>query len=288
MTTSDPSKASTSDDSDKASPLAAYPDHNRSRSFFAQQLLLVAGALFALFASAMLNPLIPPAILNPAWQIRLVASLVSNGFLPLLGLALVQLSYLQEPLLKVKEMRVKLARIALLASLGFVLLVPLQSWATWRLIRENFQSLDSGRPPVDLPLRQMEEAIKQAPDAQTLQASLTILRGPAIAPQDMAKPLPELKQMLLGALQEARQKLLKDAGRVGTDPRVWTLVQDTIRLSLTSIVIAIAYSGFGQRKGVPMTLFEEVNQRWQRRSRIVESARKRKIHARRQGARTPR
>jgi hypothetical protein len=235
-------------------------DSIKIRASFADQLSLAALALFILFISAIANSLIPAALFNPAWQIRLTATLISNGFLPLLALALFQLGFTLKPLRRSETIRKKLCSFAVLASLGFLLLIPLQGWASWRLIRENFQSLEKGKPPADLPLQEMEKAIKTAPDAQTLQANLTILRGPAIAPQDMARPLPELKQMLLGSLEQARSNLLKKAGRDGADPRVWVLIQDNIRLSFASLGLAIAFAAFAQRPGQSKTLLKELSE----------------------------
>lgn len=228
------------------------------RSLLAQQLKLLALALFLLFITLVVNALVPPSLLNPAWLMRLASVLISNAFLPLIGLALLNQAAVFYPNKKLEDFSKSLAQWAVLATLGFLLLLPLQIYASWRLIREDFSSLERGRPSIEDPLLAMERAIRTAPDANTIQTKLTVLRGPAITPQDMARPLPELKQMLLDSLQEARASLRRKAEREGTDPRTWVLIQDVIRFSIASIGFAAAFAGFAQRKDAKISLLQEV------------------------------
>lgn len=51
----------------------------------------------------------------------------------------------------------------------------------------------------------MGKAIRVAPDAKAIHDRLTILRRPAILPQDMSRPRPELKTLLLKSLETAIQ-----------------------------------------------------------------------------------
>lgn len=155
-----------------------------------------------------------------------------------------------------ESLRNSVARWAVLASIGFLLILPLQTWASWRLINEGFSSLEQGKPTVDEPLKAMEQAIREAPDAATLQSRLTILRGPAIAPADMQRPLPELKQILLTSLQQARANLLRRS-KSEADPRSWVLIQDVIRFSIASVGFAAGFAAFAQRPGTKTSLLEE-------------------------------
>lgn len=102
----------------------------------------------------------------------------------------------------------------------------------------------------------MEKAIREAPDAAALQTQLTILRGPAITPEDMRRPLPELKQILLSSLQQARTNLLRRA-RSNPDPRVWVLIQDVVRFSSSAFGYAIGFAAFAQRPSAKVPLLDE-------------------------------
>lgn len=222
----------------------------------ARQLVAAATAFFIFFGTIVLNMLLPAALLNPAWLMRLATGLIGNAYLPLIGLILVHIAVFLNPKSSLENLCSSLAKWAVIASLGFLLLLPLQVWASWSLIQQNFSSVDKGKPAADEPLAAMEKAIREAPDATTLQTQLTILRGPAITPQDMRRPLPELKEILLSSLQQARSNLLRKA-RSTPDPRGWVLVQDVVRFSIGALGYAIGFAAFAQRSNSRVPLLDE-------------------------------
>jgi|694.fasta_scaffold117487_5 hypothetical protein len=222
----------------------------------AKQLVTAATAFFIFFGTIVLNMLFPAALFNPAWLMRLATGLIGNAYLPLIGLTLVHVAAYLHPKRSLEDLCSSLAKCAVIASLGFLLLLPLQVWASWSLIQQNFSSFDKGKPAPDEPLAAMEKAIREAPDAATLQTQLTILRGPAITPQDMRRPLPELKQIMLSSLQQARTNLLRKA-RSTPDPRGWVLVQDVIRFSIGALGYAIGFAAFAQRSKSHVPLLDE-------------------------------
>jgi hypothetical protein len=213
-------------------------------------------ALFVFFATVILNILFPMALLNPAWLLRLATSLIGHAYLPLIGLTLVHLGTYLHPKPSFEDLRRSLSQWAVIASLGFLMLLPLQGWASWHLIKQNFSSLEQGLSAPQDPLQAIEKAITEAPDITSLQTQLTILRGPTIAPQDAQRPLPELKQLLLRSLRQARANLQLKA-KSSPDPRIWVLIQDVIRFSIGAIAYAIGFAAFAKRPGSPITLLEE-------------------------------
>lgn len=222
----------------------------------ARQLVAAATGFFIFFGTIVINMFFPVVLLNPAWLMRLATGLIGNAYLPLMGLISVHLAAYLHPKPSLEGLRGSLAKWAVIASLGFLLLVPLQVWASWSLIQQNFSPLEKGKPAPDEPLQAMEKAIREAPDAATLQTQLTILRGPAITPQDMRRPLPELKQILLSSLQQARTNLLRKA-RSTPDPRIWVLIQDVIRFSIGALGYVIGFAAFAQRPNCKQTLLDE-------------------------------
>lgn len=234
-----------------------YRDSSISQGLVANQLAIAALMLFAVFAISILEALIPPSLLNPRWQIGLVSGLVNTGFLPLLGLILMQLSVVVKPIPRIMQLRVGVAHLAILVSFGYLLLVPLQVAAATRIITKQALSSNQNAMPGGLPLRQMEAAIREAPTAQILQDRLVILRGPRIAPQDLARPLPELKQILLSSLQEARQNLLRKSSGRESVSQMWSLSLVSLRLVLACLCYAAGYAVFAQKPGDPLTLFNQ-------------------------------
>lgn len=241
-------------ESDSISPQdgpAAPPERSTTGADAALPLIASAAVLFLLFGVRVLvlGGIVPPALLNPSWQLRLASQLVTWGFLPLLGLGLLQVSItfadiVKRPQRRLLEFYSKTRQIAVLVTFGFLLLLPLQAGAAWKLIHSDFRGLE-GRTAPQARLDAMEKAIREAPDAKAIQNSLTILRGPAIAPQDLQQPLPQLKQLLLQSLAKARASLT-GVSRQERTLRVWTLLQECLGNSLAALAYAFGFAAFAQ------------------------------------------
>lgn len=258
MTGQDPRSLPLAEDT----PHEGVPDRSARGSDPFLPLIATGIALFLAYAVLVLGGILPFALLNPAWQLRLAGVLVSSAYLPLLGLCLLHLSKLvsevtRQPQRRLLDLYTRVRRVAVLATLGFLLLLPLQAGAAWQLIQKGFRGMDGAGPASTQPrLDAMEKAIREAPDARSIQNSLTILRGPAIAPQDMQRPLPQLKQLLLQSLERARQSLTNDSRRE-TSTRVWMLIQECIRNSAIALAYALGFAAFAQRPQEERTLLQE-------------------------------
>ena len=100
-------------------------------------MAVAAWALAAAFALAVLAPLMPPLLLDPAWQIRLCGVLVSQAPLALLALMLLQGAAILLPGNRLITTGLRRWRhLACFAALGFLLLLPLQAFATHRGISQ--------------------------------------------------------------------------------------------------------------------------------------------------------
>jgi hypothetical protein len=222
-------------------------------------LPVAAISLFILFGGKLIGGSIPIQLLNPAWQLRLISTLVNQAYLALIGLCLFRVCELL-PYPSTAGRRdllnwgLRLRRLAVLATLGFILLLPLQAKAAWDLIRTDFRALD--RRPAELRTASerrfaaMEKAIREAPDAMAIQRDLTILRGPGIPPQDMQRPLPQLKALLLQSLNRARQSVTAETQQQ-TSLRTWGLIQECVQNSVLALALALGFSAFAQRKQSP-------------------------------------
>ena len=99
---------------------------------FALRLWLVAFVLLVVFAATVLNAALPLRLLDPRWLQGLIQVLLSQGFLPLMALVLLQLAAVLNPESgRLRRRGDRCSRLALVTALGFVLLIPLQLVATW-------------------------------------------------------------------------------------------------------------------------------------------------------------
>lgn len=232
-------------------------------------LTTTAFVLFGAYGISVVGGIVPVSLLNPAWQLRLAGLLIGTGFLPLLGLCLLHMWKVLpdgsgQPRRRLLDLYNRLRRLSVLVVIGFLLLLPLQTSAAWQLIQSGFRGMGgSGPASAQARLDAMEKAIREAPDAKAIQSSLTILRGPGIAPQDLQRPLPQLKQLLLESLGRARQNLTNDS-RQESSQRVWILIQECLRNSLLALAYAAGFAAFAQRPHSPRSVLEEILDRTRR------------------------
>jgi hypothetical protein len=88
-------------------------------------------ALLVVFAATVLNAALPLRLVDPSWLQGLIQFLLSQGFLPLIALVLVPLAVVINPKSsRLCRRRDRFSRLALVAALGFALLIPLQLAST--------------------------------------------------------------------------------------------------------------------------------------------------------------
>jgi predicted PurR-regulated permease PerM len=98
----------------------------------------VALALFICCSAAVFSVALPLQRLDPCWQEALIAALLSNGHLPLIGLALSHLAVVLQPAnRRLRHRFERFRQLAVVAAFGFLLLIPLQVSATWRGVQDS-------------------------------------------------------------------------------------------------------------------------------------------------------
>jgi hypothetical protein len=243
-------------------------------SAFARRLGPIATALFVAYAAAVLAAILPVRLMEPQWQLRFGAALVDNGSVALLGLVLLHLGALldpEDPFLRAR--RDRLARWAIAAVVGFLLLIPLQAVATWQTI--HAARATQGRQ-VEVARRRvadLKQAITSASSPQDLQTRLQSLQGPTIGPAELAQPLPQLKQELLLILQRTASSI---PGRIpGPEAAdIWGLAQRSLQVGITALAFAGAFAAGAQRRHADRSLLEEwMLGRFLRRQRAMEEKR---------------
>lgn len=184
----------------------------RSRGRFG--LLLEAGslALFAIFLVRLLPLFFEMAPLNLAWQGDFVSVLVEQGLLPFLGFVFLHLAVALQPRQERMRRRLRLVRqLAVIAVLGYVLLVPLQMWSSSRQLSEA-KEIKVKYFQQDARLSELRNSMLQAQSLQDLDIRLQSLLEPALTPDQLNTPLPQLRNQLLRRLdmrQSEISRLLK-------------------------------------------------------------------------------
>lgn len=220
----------------------------QERRSLAILMAVAAWALAVVFVLAVLVPLMPPLLLQPAWQIRLCGVLVSQAPLALFALMLLHgaAALLPGNRLITTGLR-RWRQWACFAALGFLLLLPLQALATHRGIAQRGAAQAEQRQGADRRFRLMREAIATSPSLAMLEARMQALRGPQLTPADRALPLPQLRRQLDAALQEAHGAV-QERFAGPTSEQLLTLIQDGVRLPLSSLAYAAAFAAGAQRR----------------------------------------
>lgn len=216
----------------------------------------IALALQVFFTYSVVAALLPVRLLDQAWQLSLISSLVNNGPLALMGLAMVHLhAWLMESVAVVQQRRDTMARLAVAAALGFLLLVPLQVQLMLGVL-QNASVLQAKRiAAIERDYRAIRGGLNSAGSTPELAQLLQQRGGPQLAPALLSLPLPELRQRLLANLTATRLQNIRRL-RATARSRFWGLLTSTSRNVVCSLALATGFAAGASWPGSPLTLLE--------------------------------
>jgi hypothetical protein len=207
-------------------------------------LALLSIVLLVVYLAAVLSTALPPQFVDPPWQLALVAVLINNASLALVGALLLPLALAFDP--GNHRLRIRwnaFRRWALAASLGFLLLIPLQGYAAWRfhttltVAREQQASLSGQK------LTELRRAIGTATTHQELQATLQKLfgRNAGLSPAELRTPMDELRPMLLARAEQASNQLMQQVeAQAARKPD--QMVRESLRIAVSALAYAACFS----------------------------------------------
>jgi len=223
------------------------PDHPLQRPITAQ-LIAIALALLSVFIAGLLPQLLPPRLIDPSWQLRLCGLMAETGVLPLMALGLLFLAtYLDPANLWVLAFRVGSSRLAGLAAVGFLLLIPLQIFA----VISSHSSLEfhqqKQRQTAQVRLDVLQQAIASAGSSDELNQRLQTLKAPPLPPSEQALPLPQLRTLLSERLLQTRSLLQNKFSAPTQVPRS-TLLLQVLRGVVSNLAYGVAFAQFRRRR----------------------------------------
>jgi hypothetical protein len=237
----------------------------RPQSSFSLHSWLPLGAIGAvlilLFVVNVLAGALPSRLLDPRWQLNLVASLIDNASLALVGLGLIHLQAYHAPYDPlIQKRRDRVARLAVLAVLGFLLLVPLQITASLRLVQAA--RVDEARrvASITADYNVMRQAILAASSSEDLQLRLQRLQrlpAPLLQP-GQPSALEPLRRRLLLSLEKARSDGLRQLASASR-PRLWPLLTAAVRNLVCCLALAVGFAAAARNRTSPVPLLSEFN-----------------------------
>ncbi len=240
------------------------PDYSASREDHIAGLSRLfawsGGGLLVVFLGFVLVDSMPLQLLNPAWQLRFTNRMVNTSLLALLGFLLLHLGLFIEPTNGFLRAKLVVARQwAIVAVFAFLLLVPLQGFATWRVLSQAKGAQAMQRNVLGERVTLIRQAIEAATSPENLQARFSRLQAPRpqLPPAALSLPLNELKRSLLDELQKTETRASgRISGPAPTD--VWALGQGVARVSIASVSFAAAFAAGAQRPRASLTLLQQL------------------------------
>ena len=240
-----------------------------------RSLSLLALVFVLFFALQLLAVLLPVQLLDPAWQFQLSNALINAATPPLLALALLlvagQLAP-ADPL--IKKRRRLFSQLAVVAAIGYLLLLPLHLSAGLRQQSAVSSAQMERFVGPEKRLAKLRQLTALASSNAELNAGLQQLSGPVLRPSDLAQPLPMLKAQVKAVFDQAQIQINRE--RAALPPATAArAIPDLARNSLSCLLLATAYAAFARRPGSTLSLLEESQrslQRLRRRFKVRSSS----------------
>ncbi len=221
-------------------------------SQLADSLQWLSIALILVFLVQLIAALFPIAILQPEWMVRVSGTARNTASLPLMAMGLIMVAIMVDSeVMPVSDHFRLIRRLTTVAAIGFLLLIPLQSYGTVGIIRGQVQE-SQGQ------LKRLADAANQvqsAADEQQLRDAIrSIPGGEQLASRPLGADVQTIKTGLLGRLRPSIKRLenqLKENQSKALQNAIGPLIRD----GFVCLAYAIGFAGMGYaRSGQPTPL----------------------------------
>lgn len=235
----------------------------------AWRLGIVALVLFGLFAIILLGDAFPFKPMDPTWQMKMTRVLIGASGFPLVGLALMHLGSELEPADRILAGRRRLcSRLGILATIGFLLLVPLQAVNTIRAYEQSHSAQITEIRTAENNLAAMVRVVEQSGFTSELVDRLKALEGLELDTAVQTMPLSLAKEEIRSQLQTIQQKITRERKALRPPgPPPWLL--DVVRNCASCLLLAVGFSALSHRPGVGLPLLMEQQLMWRGRGQPV-------------------
>jgi hypothetical protein len=213
-----------------------------SATQMADSLQWLSFALILVFLAQIITALFPVALLQPEWMVRFSGSLRGIASLPLMALGLIMLANMIDGKVMPSSSHLQLLRrIASLAAIGFLLLIPLQTYGTVVGIRSQLQQ---GQAQLNS-LTSAAVLVQNASNEPQLRDAIRAIPGAdGVADQPLGADIKTIKSALLKKLRESTNSLQTQLNDSKTKA-IQDIIPPLIRDAIISLAYAIGFAGMG-------------------------------------------
>ena len=227
---------------------------NRSSQDLGEALKWIGFALLGTYVVTVVAAALPVKLLDPAWINRVCGSLRGGASFPLESVALFLIGGFLDCSGKEPPLITRVRRLARWAALGFLLLIPLQSWAGLKLIDTAIEAQKARLAPADNAL----SAVYAATNADQLVEAIRRIPG---APPNISgrfeEPLPKVRERLISEIgpqvRQQKEQLKAVIGTIRRDSLI-ALVKDGV----VALLSALAFAAVGRSKPYRSTLLQKL------------------------------
>ena len=213
-----------------------------SATQMADSLQWLSFTLVLVFLAQVITALFPIALLQPEWMVRFSDSIRSIASLPLMALGLIMLANMIDDKVMPSSSHLQLLRrIASLAAIGFLLLIPLQTYGSVVGIRSQLQQNQAQLNS----LTSAAELVQNASNEPQLRDAIRAIPGAdGVADQPLGADVKTIKLALLNKLRESTNRLQTQLDDSKTKA-IENIIPPLIRDAIISLAYAIGFAGMG-------------------------------------------
>jgi hypothetical protein len=253
METVDESLTSELEDPDSLNQELDLPSIQISR-----RLSLIGFCLLLVYCVFVLRSALPLQILNIVWQIQLSTSVVEFAPIAVLGVVLVSLaSFFDQGNEDLGGAQRLVARLALIVSLGFFLLIPLRTYHIFAFQQTIGNVQDRQISQGLTRVKKIKEAVNQASSREDLQARLKSLSAPPLPEALRQRELPQLKEGLLRSLNQVEAQFQKRKPAVNKEKDLNSYLSNG-KMMISSLLYAAVFAAAGQRSDSDENFLDEI------------------------------
>lgn len=223
------------------------------------RLAFTGNALISVFVFVFLFGAFPVKLLDTGWQATFSTILLDNSGFILVGLVLLWLAQYFDPDNQALSSHLRvLSRLCLVAALGFLLLVPLQFYISYKFVaatrqQEMYQYQRSARQ-VDF----FAEKVKQAESFDDLQVLMKAYQSTQLPESERLKPLEVTKSLLLAKIKEAKNLLNSSRRPDLLRSKTGEQYKISLRNSFISLSYFFAFAALSQRRNSEHSLLQDI------------------------------
>jgi hypothetical protein len=223
-----------------------------------RRLSLIGFCLLLVYCVFVLRSALPLQILNIVWQIQLSTSVVEFAPIAVLGVVLVSLaSFFDQGNEDLGGAQRLVAKLALIVSLGFFLLIPLRTYHIFAFQQTIGNVQDRQISQGLTRVKKIKEAVNQASSREDLQARLKSLSAPPLPEALRQRELPQLKEGLLRSLNQVEAQFQKRKPAANKDKDLNSYLSNG-KMMISSLLYAAVFAAAGQRSDSDENFLDEI------------------------------